>query len=208
MLRDYQDRDFQECVELVNRVWEFDKHFFPAELADLFARVYTGGSIAASSILKVVEENSRVIGFLFGKVEGQKLYKNEYSGIRGQFRLLIRLFKIKSVSLKRKLGYLNKLNTHEINRRKIEPRKCSEVTLFVVDPDSQGKGWGKQLINEFISACKNQQKKRIVLETDKESNLGFYEHLGFESIGTFYSPLLKEFSGLSGDTFIYELLLE
>ena len=74
--------------------------------------------------------------------------------------------------------------------------------------DSQGKGWGKQLMNGFISACRNKKIKRIVLETDKESNLDFYEHLGFKSIGTFYSPLLKEFSGLSGDTFIYELLLE
>ena len=82
------------------------------------------------------------------------------------------------------------------------------MNLFVVDPESQARGWGRKLINEFIDACKNENIERIVLETDSESNYGFYQHLGFRIKGSFHSPLLKEFSGNTGETYIYELPLK
>ena len=72
-------------------------------------------------------------------------------------------------------------------------------------PEYQGKGFGKQLINEFILTCKKEGTLRIILETDAECNYGFYENLGFNHIASFGSPLQKEFSRNSGETFIFEL---
>jgi len=207
MIRDYTDSDFKDCLSIVNEVWQFDKHFPPKELSDLFLRIYAGGSYAGSNFVKVVEEDGRVKGFIFGKLEHRKLFKNEFSGLIGQIRILWKLLKIKRVPLKKKFSYLNMMNTHEINRRKAEPRKSSEVTLFAAAPDSQGKGYGKLLINEFISACKAENIKRIILETDAECNYGFYQNLGFNHITSFYSPLQKEFTGVSGETFIFELIM-
>jgi GNAT superfamily N-acetyltransferase len=96
-------------------------------------------------------------------------------------------------------------NAHDRNRQKVEPWESSEINLFVVDPESQGQGRGKKLINEFIAACKQTGVKRIVLETDEESNYGFYEHQGFRKDGSFFSSFLQEFSNESGETYIYEL---
>lgn len=207
MIRHYENRDFDGCVRLVNRVWQFDKHFSPPALSDFFMKTYTGSSLAGSNFSLVIEESDEIKGFLFGKTEKLPLHKNEYSGVSGQFRLLHGLFRLKGVTFKRKWDILNKLNTHELNRRKVESRKSSEVNLFVVDPDSQGKGFGKQLISGFIDNCKANNVKRIVLETDAESNYGFYLHLGFKKMGQFYSPMQEEYSRGSGETFVYEMIL-
>jgi hypothetical protein len=80
MIRDYQTSDFGDCVNLVNKVWEFDKHFAPPELSQLFQRIYTGSSLSESNFRKVVEENGQIKGFFFGKIENQKLYESEFSG--------------------------------------------------------------------------------------------------------------------------------
>ena len=208
MIRDYKEADFGDCLHLVNNVWDFDKHFSPPELSKFFQRIYTGSSLAGSNFLKVVEEDNQIKGFLFGKIENQALYKNEFSGIWRQLKVLFKLLRFKGVHFNRKLTYLKYINVHERNRRKAEPRKNSEITLFVVNSESQGKGFGKILLNEFISSCHKNNVKRIILETDQESNYGFYEHIGFKIKGRFYSPLLKEFSGGSGETFIYELELQ
>lgn len=207
MVRDYHATDFEGCVNLVNLVWKFDQHFAPPALAYFFQRAYTGGSLAGSNFLKVVEEDSQIKGFLFGKIEHQPLYRSEFSGFGGQLKIILGLFLIKGLPWKRKWGYLHKINTHEINRRQVESKNGSEVNLFVVDPACQGQGWGKLLLHEFIGACQQAQVKRIVLETDKESNYGFYEHLGFRKKGSFHSPIQQEFSGKSGETYVYELYL-
>lgn len=90
--------------------------------------------------------------------------------------IFLKLFRIKGVTFKKKFGHIYKIISHERNRQKVEPKKSSEVNLFVVDPECQGRGWGKQLLNEFIAACQKSGIKRVIVETDDESNIGFYEH--------------------------------
>jgi hypothetical protein len=80
MIRDFQESDFGDCVHLVNKVWDFDKHFPPLALSELFQQIYTGSSLAESNFQKVVEENGRITGFLFGKIENRPLQKNEFGG--------------------------------------------------------------------------------------------------------------------------------
>ncbi|ESA33493.1 gnat family acetyltraansferase [Leptolyngbya sp. Heron Island J] len=208
MIRNYRESDFEYCQYLVNRVWHFDKHFYPPELAKVFSQIYVASPLALSNFIKVVDVNKKPCGFLFGRVENLPRRKSDYSGLVGQLKIMSKLFFIPGVSLKRKLSYFHKIYLHETNRRKAENEIDSEILLLVVDPDSQGKGWGKELVNTFIESCVENEVKKVVLETDAESNYGFYNHLGFSVKGDFYSPLLKEFSGKSGKTYIYELDLE
>ena len=80
MIRDFQESDFDGCAHLVNKVWDFDRHFPPSELSNLFLRIYTGSSLAESNFKKVVDENGKISGFLFGKVENQPLQMNDFRG--------------------------------------------------------------------------------------------------------------------------------
>jgi ribosomal protein S18 acetylase RimI-like enzyme len=192
----------------VNRVWHFEKHFYPPELARVLSRIYVASPLALSNFIKVVEVNKKLCGFLFGRVENLPRRESDDSGLFGQLKIISKLFFTPGASLKRKLSLLHKIYLHEANRRKAEDEVDSEILLFVVDPDQQGEGWGKKLASSFIECCVENEVKKVVLETDAESDYGFYNHLGFSVKGDFYSPLLKEFSGKSGKTYIYELDLD
>lgn len=208
LIRSYRDSDIECCQYLVNKVWHYDKHFYPAELAKTLTQIYVTSPLATSNFVKVVEVDNKVCGFLFGKVENLPRRRSEYSGLIGQMKIIGKLFSVRGVSIKRKLSLIQKIYLHERNRMKVEGEIDSEILLFVVDPDHQGEGWGKKLVNAFIESCLENKVKKVVLETDNESNYGFYNHFGFSIKCEFYSPLLAEFSGESGKTYVYELDLE
>lgn len=205
MIREYKESDFLVCVEIVNDVWNFDNKFKPRELSEFFKKIYTGGSLAASNYNVVVVEDGIVKGFLFGKCGKNPVHKNEYSGILGGLKSLLQLFSVKGVSLRKKIYFLKYLIVHEKERVKIEPTRDNEVHLFAVETNTQGKGYGKLMMNSFINFCKKQNVTRITLDTDKECNVGFYEHFGFKVKGKFFSPVQMEYSEKSGDTYVYEL---
>jgi GNAT superfamily N-acetyltransferase len=207
MIRDFNIDDMPHCQSLVNKVWDFDGKFKPAQVATLFKKVYTTGSLAESNFHIVIEAEQRVKGFLFGKCGNKNLYRTEYSGVIGSFRILLHILLLKGLPFQKKFFFIKTLFQHQINRAQVEPSRENEVNLFAVDPDSQGKGYGKQLMQAYIDFCKQQNVKRVTLETDKECNYGFYDHFGFTVKGEFYSPLQKTYSGNSGDCFIYELEL-
>ncbi len=207
MIRNYESSDFTSCVEIVNKVWDFDTRFKPSQLANLFKKVYVGGSLSGSNYAYIIEDNHRVKGFLFGKLGDKKLIKTPCSGVLGQIQFLFSLLFMTGVTFKRKLNYLRIIGEHDQNRRTIEPSRDDEVNLFAVDPDAQGKGYGKILMNQFIETGRKLKRERITLETDKECNYKFYDYLGFKIKGEFYSPLQKEYSGKSGESYVYELTI-
>lgn len=207
MLRTYHDQDFAACVEIVNQVWGFDQKFTPPALSTLFKEMYTGVSLAASNFYRVVEEDGQVVGFLFARCGADALYRNAYSGSVGVLRFFYRLLTTRGVSLKRKLYYVQIIVQHEMNRRAVEATRLNEANLLAVDPRTQGKGYGRLLMDAYITQCRVLQVTRITLETDKESNYGFFQHYGFTVKGEFYSPLQQAYTGASGDSFVYELKL-
>ena len=207
MLRDYQTSDFDDCIAIVDQVWDFSNRFQPQSLVELFLKIYVGGSLAASNFAAVCEEEGIVKGFLFGNSGRLGLYETEYSGFWGNLAFLRQFLLLKGVPLKKKLFYLKIIGKHEQARTRIESSRDNEVNLFAVAPNTQGKGFGKLLMNEYITFCQNNNARRVTLETDKECNYKFYEHFGFTIKGEFYSALQKEYSGKSGDSFVYELIL-
>ena len=208
MNRKYKNNDYSACNKIINSIWDFDNRFKPQNLSELFKKIYVLSSLSASNFTIIIEEDEDIKGFLFGNCGNKNLFKNKYSGISGKISILINLLFLKGVSLKKKLHYIHSIGIHEQNRSAIEPSRENEVNLFAVKPDCQGKGYGKILLNEFINYCKTAKIKRITLETDRECNYKFYEHLGFKLKGEFYSPLQKEYTGVSGDSFVFELKLE
>jgi GNAT superfamily N-acetyltransferase len=205
MIRKFKPQDVEQCVNIVNMVWDFDIRFNPKQLSNLFKRIYTEGSLANSNFAVVVEENNAVQGFLFGKCGNKNLITTKYSGTKGNIKFLYELFSLKGITLKRKFYFLTIIGEHEKNRRTVEHPRENEVNLFAVNPNCQGKGYGKLLMNSFIDYCKQKNVNRITLDTDQECNYGFYDYLGFKIKGKFYSPLQKEYSGKSGESYVYEL---
>ena len=74
-IRDYTEKDYEQCSELVCRAWDFDSVFQPAEFTDLAKSIYTGGAQIDSTFKSVAVIDGEVIGFIFGM--NRTLYKTK-----------------------------------------------------------------------------------------------------------------------------------
>ncbi|MEA1987890.1 MAG: GNAT family N-acetyltransferase, partial [Pseudomonadota bacterium] len=163
IVREYRASDYEQCEALVNLAWGFDKIFSPQKLSDLVKLIYTKGSVLGSNDRLVVEVDGQVVGFLFGLNEySKKPGRNILFGLSVLWKLLrIRNGKPQNSDL------LNAIKAHETNRSAVVDRGRSEIVLFVIAEEYQGKGFGQQLWSEFKSHCIQSGVSSIIVETNK-----------------------------------------
>jgi ribosomal protein S18 acetylase RimI-like enzyme len=203
IFREYKDSDYTQCEELVNQAWKFDKIFSPESLSDFTKLLYTKGSALGSNYKMEVEDNGRVVGLIFGLNENTTKPKNN---LLFRLSLLWKLLWLKG-NEPNKNDLLNALQTHEKNRTTIVRRGRSEIVLFVVSKEHQGKGIGKKLWSGFKNMCIESGVKSVVVETNKLGASSFYEQIGFIHLADFDSPL-HEFATKDGQACMYEYKCE
>ncbi len=203
IFREYKDSDYAQCEELVNQAWGFDKIFSPKALSEFAKLIYTKGSVLGSNYRMVVEDNGRVVGFIFGLNENTSKPRNN---IFFRLSLLWKLLWLRGNGPDTK-DLLNALHAHEKNRTNIVHRGRSEIVLFVVSKDYQGKGIGKRLWSGFRKTCIESDVKSVIVETNKLGASSFYEQIGFMHLADFNSPL-HEYATKNGQACIYEYICE
>jgi ribosomal protein S18 acetylase RimI-like enzyme len=199
IFREYKESDYEECEELVNQAWGFDEIFSSDKLSGFSKLIYTKGSILGSNYKMVVEDNGQVVGFIFGLNENaNKPGKNILFG----FGLLWKLIWIKGNKSEKK-SLLDALNNHQKNRMDVVERGRSEIVLFVVSQEYQGKGIGKKLWSGFKNTCIESGVKSVIVETNKLGASSFYERIGFNHLADFNSPL-HELTTKGGQACMFE----
>jgi ribosomal protein S18 acetylase RimI-like enzyme len=76
------------------------------------------------------------------------------------------------------------LSQIEERKQALMPEPHWYVAAIGIDPDHQGKGLGSALMRYGIARA-DRDKTPIYLETETESNVGFYQRLGFDVIEEF-----------------------
>ena len=197
--REYRDCDYGQCEELVNQAWGFDQ-IFPSQGLSKFAKlIYTKGSCVSSNYKMVAEDNGRVVGFIFGlNAKSRKPGRNIIFGLG----ILWKLMRLKGdKSEKKKL--IDAINRHQKNRYEVVEKGRSEIVLFVVSKEYQGKGIGKRLWSDFKKSCIDSGVDSVIVETNKLGASSFYERIGFVHLSNFDSPL-HELATEGGQACMYE----
>lgn len=202
--RKYQETDYKQCEFLVNEAWGFDKIFAPKAFSDFAKYLYAKGAILGSNYKMVVEVDGKVAGFIFGLNDKRK---KPGLNLRFRLRMLWRLVRVKSEKPNDKNEFLNAIGAHEKNRNELVGRGKSEIVLFVVGREYQGKGYGKRLWSGFLNQCLESGVSSIVVETNKRGASSFYESLGFTLLGDFNSPL-HELATKGGQACMYGYVCE
>ena len=185
-IRNYEPQDYAACEELVNEAWHFDTIFSDANLSTTALRMYTKGGLCSGNMNLVGVCKGKVVGFLFGF---NLLSKRKP---RGKIKLALEALvsfnfkKMDKIELQR---FVQAITDHNKNRNTIEPGKASEICLFVVSKEFQGKKVGTQLWERFRDACISSGVDRIRVETNTHGASSYYEKQGFILVGFFDSPL-------------------
>jgi len=204
-LRSFRFTDLPKCYEIVVLSFGVPERISPRNLADFLAKLYVESSVIESSKAFGLEVDGEVVGFLFGRLPNEPLFRGRYSGFFGKLAMIGELLFLKGVSLVSKWTWLK--NGIEHDRRSPDLDTKCEVVLFAISPAAQGLGGGRLLLEAFIDHCVTNGQSDLYLETDTSSNFRFYEHLGFKHIDSFNSPIAAAFSGGSGETFVYHKAL-
>ena len=185
-IRNFEQHDYDRCEELVNEAWHFDKIFTDKNLSKIALRIYTKGGLCSGNMNLVAVDQGRVIGFLFGF---NLLAKTKP---RGRIKLALDAifsFNFKKMDKVERNKFIKAITNHNKNRNIIEPEKASEICLFVVSQEIQGKKVGTKLWEKFRDACIASGVNRIRVETNKLGASSYYEKQGFTLASNFDSPL-------------------
>ncbi|MDQ7074499.1 MAG: GNAT family N-acetyltransferase [Gammaproteobacteria bacterium] len=200
LIREYRDTDYTTCEALVSEVWSLDVKFQPQEFSTRVKNMYTQGSVIGSNFRVVLEINGRVVGFLFGLNEQQPKPDRD---LIFESTVLWKILNIDGLSVRDKENLFSAINQHEKNRLAVMGRDKSEVVLCVVSPLFQKNGYGKKLIYDFITHCKNDAVESIVVEANNFGSGDFYQAIGFQYRFGFDSPL-HEYMGETRAACMYE----
>lgn len=208
-IRAYHETDLEACVEIVDATWQFRRLLPPRALGDFALRRYVGGSLAGSDGAWVVDDDSGVRGFIFADSGHGEHFQNDHSGWRGGLRTVMALLRLPGVGLGQKLGWLRSVRGHDVNLARVVPDADGEITLFALDPEARGRGYGRALMDHCLGELRRKGTRSVWLETDTGSSWGFYEHYGFERGGSFRSPMNERFIGGEDEvSFVYRLALD
>lgn len=198
----YKKSYLKDASKMMGKTWTMDKHLKKLKDRNIIYSIFFKLSYIDSDYCDmVVDENDKLLGFLLaGKT---KKSKRIGVGIELIFNLIIGKFgkRINAVKVMLKMSKdFNEIMSDSINYD-------NEIKLFFVSEDARGLGLGKKLMNRYISYCKKENIKSIILMTDEGCNYGFYDYYGFSQINRIHSALFDK-PELEYNSYAYAMIIK
>lgn len=203
----YTSKDATALYTLCESAWSFRDYTTNEATRKSLVKVDAYGALMGTDYQELAWVDNQPAGVLIGQS------KTVLSGIKNlKYRALFWgvLFKLYFIhkDAKDALKNFRKVDkAYQKLYKSLKKQYNAEVILFIVHPSMQGKGVGKTLMNRYVKHCKNRGYKRFYLFTDTSCNYGFYDHYGFNYIGTESVNLHLKTQDEILTTFVYELEL-
>lgn len=199
---EYKKSYLKDASEMMGKTWIMDKHL--KELKDrniIYSIFFKLSYIDSDYCDMVIDENDRLLGFLLAGETKKR--KHIGVGIELIFNLIMGKFgkRINAVKVMSKMSKdFDEIMSNSINYD-------NEIKLFFVSEDARGLGLGKKLMNRYISYCKKENIRSIILMTDEGCNYGFYDHYGFSQINRAHSILFDK-PELEYNSYAYAMIIK
>lgn len=176
-----------DCSSVVDIHIRSFKGFFLTFMGPAFLSLLYRATIADPSGIAIISENEgKITGFVTGTTQPSGFYT----------RLLKNhLFGFVWSSLQ---GFLRKpsilprlLRAFSMPGQPLPVENCTTLMSIAVDPDCQGQGIGKLLVNAFLIEAHGKGSQHVNLTTDAVNNEAgnhFYKSLGFELFRKYTTP--------------------
>lgn len=173
-------RDFGTAARFCAVGMHFDKYAKDPVLANLTGRAFLALCLDEATEVIAAYENEELTGLLIAQVYGQAPAGRRFSHIGwlvlGGLALLLPGVE--------NAGRVYGATSPRLLRAYRGPAPDGEITFLAVNPDRQGRGTGRALVEEL---ARRQAGKRLLLFTDDSCNYRFYDHLGFDRIASTFA---------------------
>lgn len=173
-------QDYNDIKRLITEAW-FSEYPFKEKYIKLYASGYLNLYLSESDYKMVAKDDGKVVGFIFGNFKKASLKQRIISNFKLFIYSIYMLF-----SYPGRRGLKITLITHKVNKKLLAPFKkdlSSELKLFIVDENYQGRGIGSTLEKNYTKYLKEHGVKNVFLFTDTYSNYEYYEHRGYTRHG-------------------------
>lgn len=165
-------------------------------VGDLAKKEHALGSVAVVTSFDPAKQSSSVLEAVRGEVGD--LLKLAIAGIRGRLPRQLYTPSKMATLLRRMVSLQGILKTAHIEYG--PATKHLFVQVVAMDPDFQGRGYGKQMMNA-INDLADHMGKAVYLECGGKKNPRFYEKFGYEVVHE------QELQGEDGENFIAYLMV-
>jgi GNAT superfamily N-acetyltransferase len=188
MIRSMRLEDLNAVVDVHLNTFQ---NFFLSLLGQAFLKeLYTGIVASPSGMAFVFEKESYIYGFIAGTDSPEGFYKRLLRQRWWRFGLASVLPVLRNPKIiPRLLGAFSRGEQNDIHE------DCALLMSIAVDPEFQGQGIGKLLIDAFLNEAKNRGVSQVNLTTDKVYNdavNAFYKRVGFRLNSSFVTPEGRE----------------
>jgi ribosomal protein S18 acetylase RimI-like enzyme len=196
--RPYAQGDLDRCAALAAEAWPVAAEV--CEDIHSLMHAYVKSCLLMSDYTEVCCVGGQVVGLFFGLTERKlpglkerielnrvfwRVMTGRYGGCHRRFRFMV--------------GFALTLIKVELLCLPFD----SEVELFVVDAEHQGRGLGRSLLDHFVEHLRRKGKRTVYLYTNMFCNWTFYEKYGFIKHREFYDNHLTLMRGKKTHGYIY-----
>lgn len=174
ILREYQDSDTPELVNIIREAWNYDKFCCP-QIAEKLARIFLYSCLTNQTYTQVALIDKKPVGVIMGKNIQKHRCPLKYRAKQISSILSLYLFK-KGREVSKIFQNVSKIDGELLNNT--QKKYEGEISFFAVGADYRGYGIGKKLFWKMISIMKKENIRDFYLFTDTSCNYGFYEHQG------------------------------
>lgn len=194
--KQYHDKYFDSCVQLVKETWNLEKGFKnPKNIIAIYEHYFLTCLNWNVHLEIMVDEDDTVKGILFGSIEDASYsVERKFKKIDKELkkwtveRINDGSFGEKNMAKKRLVEFAN---NDKIGERYAD-RFDSEVNLFIVSSELRGQGYGIKLMDNYVDFCKKNGLKTAFLWTDVGCSYTFYDKYGFELYDKYHCPSLTD----------------
>ena len=170
--------EYPRLKEMIINAFGFSRFSKNRVVINSLAEIYLRATILMSTYHQVAIKEGRAIGFLYGRLDGERYLANRWG-----HRLVIVVHVIIATllsmfSLPTALQALKYDQTYQALKAMCQKKFIAEVTGLIVTSESRGLGVGKRLYSDFVDYLDERGATSFFLFTDSALSYGFYEKQG------------------------------
>lgn len=169
-------REMYQAVNLLYQQWDLGKTPSQSK-GKICAWIYFMGVLEESESLVIKKDGNKLIGFA-----GYAKWDSNKGKFRKKFASIIKWLLFHSPTIKDKEALKNYHHNYDYTPKSLENEFDGEVSIAILNPDYQKKGYGKQLLTKIFLLAKMRGIKNLQILTDESCNYSFYEHIGCHKV--------------------------
>ena len=176
--REITPLDYPRLKEMIINAFGLPRFSENRVVINSLAEIYLRATILVSTYHQVAIKGGNAIGFLYGRLNGEKYLSNRWWHrfvivVHVMIAGMLSLFSLPTV-----LQALKYDQTYQALKAMCNKEFKSEVTGLIVASESRGLGVGKRLYMDFVDYLDERGATSFFLFTDSALSYGFYEKQG------------------------------